>query len=49
MSAPLLHETILQKAEEGWELISATSGERLYGTLDNRQLFFKRLAVERLK
>lgn len=42
MSAPLLHEYIQLKADEGWELVSATSGEQLYGTSDKRQLFFKR-------
>jgi hypothetical protein len=42
MSAPLLHEYIQLKADEGWELVCATSGERLYGTSDKRQLFFKR-------
>ena len=46
MSAPLLHEDIQERAHEGWELVSATSGERLYGTSDKRQLFFKRLAAE---
>jgi len=44
MSAPLLHEYIQLKADEGWELVSATSGEPLYGASDKRQLFFKRQA-----
>ncbi len=46
MSAPLLYELIQERAREGWELISATSGEQLYGNSDKRQLFFKRLAAE---
>jgi hypothetical protein len=39
---PLLHEYLENKAAEGWELISASSGERLYGTSDRHQLFFRK-------
>jgi hypothetical protein len=43
ISAPLIHETILQRASDGWELVAATSGEQLYSASDKRQLFFRRL------
>lgn len=43
MSAPLIHECIQQRASEGWELVTATSGEQLYSASDKRQLFFKRM------
>ena len=42
MRAPLIHEYAEQKGEEGWELISASAGQRMYGLTDQRQLFFKR-------
>ncbi len=41
---PLLHETLAQLAQEGWELVTATSGEALYGAADKRQLYFRRAA-----
>jgi phosphoglycolate phosphatase-like HAD superfamily hydrolase len=41
-TAPLLHETLADLAQEGWELVTATSGEALYGAGDKRQLYFRR-------
>jgi hypothetical protein len=42
--APLLHEYLRQMAEQGWELVSACAGERLFGLNDKQQLFFKRMS-----
>jgi hypothetical protein len=42
MSAPLIHECVQQRAADGWELVTATSGEQLYALSDKRQLFFRR-------
>ena len=39
---PLMHEYIAQMGEEGWELVTACSGEKLYGLNDKYQLHFKR-------
>ncbi len=39
---PLMHEYLAQMGEEGWELTSACSGERLYGNMDKYQFYFKR-------
>ena len=41
-SSPILHEYLQQLAEQGWELVSAASGERLYGISDKHQLYFRR-------
>jgi hypothetical protein len=43
-SGPLLHESLAQLAQDGWELVTATSGEPLYGAADKRQLYFRRRA-----
>lgn len=42
MDGPLLHDYLTQMGEEGWELATASSGERMYGLSDRHQLFFKR-------
>jgi len=42
-SGPPIHEYLASMGEEGWELAAASAGERLYGSSDNHQLFFKRL------
>jgi hypothetical protein len=42
MDGPLIHEYASQLGGEGWELVTASSGERMYGRLDKHQLFFKR-------
>ena len=42
MDGPLLHEYASQMGNAGWELVTASSGERMYGRLDKHQLFFKR-------
>ena len=41
-SGPMLHELLQSMAEQGWELVSASSGERLYGVSDKHQLYFRR-------
>ena len=43
MNGPLIHQYIGQAGEDGWELVAASGGERLYGSSDNHQLYFKRL------
>jgi hypothetical protein len=45
MESPLIHEYINQVGEQGWEMIAASSGERMYGLSDHQQLFFKRKKV----
>jgi hypothetical protein len=40
---PLMHAYLASLGEEGWELASACSGEKLYGHNDKYQLYFKRL------
>lgn len=42
--APSLQEKLAQMGEEGWELVSACSGEAMFGRGDTYQLFFKRAA-----
>jgi hypothetical protein len=42
MSGPLIHDYLESMAEEGWELAAASAGERLYGSADSHQLYFKR-------
>jgi hypothetical protein len=42
--APSLQEKLAQMGEEGWELVSACSGEAMFGRADQYQLFFKRAA-----
>jgi len=39
---PTMHEYISALGQEGWELTTASAGEKLYGNLDKYQLFFKR-------
>jgi hypothetical protein len=39
---PVIHTFINRLSEEGWELVTSSSGERMYGTADMHQLFFKR-------
>ncbi len=40
-SGPVIHDYASQLGEEGWELVSASAGDRLYGTADRYQMFFK--------
>lgn len=40
--APLLHDYLTQMGSEGWELATASSGERMYGSSDKLQLYLKR-------
>lgn len=42
-SGPLIHDYIAQMGAEGWELAAASAGERMYGSADHHQLYFKRL------
>jgi len=42
--AATLGEILAQMGEEGWELVSACSGEAMFGRADKYQLFFKRAA-----
>jgi hypothetical protein len=42
MRGPSIHDYVNQRSEEGWELVAAASGQRLYGTNDLHQLYFRR-------
>lgn len=42
MDAPVIHDYVGQLGEDGWELVSASAGQRMYGLTDVRQLYFKR-------
>lgn len=42
MKAPVIHDYADQLGDEGWELISASAGQSLYGLTDKRQLYFRR-------
>ena len=39
---PLIEEALQQMGKEGWELAAASAGERLHGSADKHQLYFKR-------
>ncbi len=41
-NGPLIHEYLEAMGEDGWELAAAGSGERMYGSADLHQLYFKR-------
>jgi len=36
---PFIHDYLSQMADEGWELVAATSGERMYALSDKLQLY----------
>lgn len=38
----LIHEYLQSVGDEGWELASASAGERMYGSADTHQLYFRR-------
>lgn len=38
----LIHQCLQRMGKEGWELVSACAGERMYGSGDKYQLYFKR-------
>ena len=42
LDGPTVHEHIRQLAAQGWKLVAATSGERMYAAADSYQLYFKR-------
>ena len=42
--AASLGEILARMGEQGWELVSACSGEAMFGRADKYQLFFKRAA-----
>ena len=41
-TSPRLHEYLQQLADQGWELVSAASGERLFGSSDRHQLYLRK-------
>jgi hypothetical protein len=43
LRGPAIHEHIGQLAAQGWELVTAGSGERMYGAADSYQLYFRRV------
>lgn len=43
MNGPLIHDLLKAMGDESWELAAASAGERLYGTADTHQLYFRRL------
>ncbi len=43
MAGPSLTDLLNQMGTEGWELAAASAGERLYGSADRHQVYFKRL------
>ena len=43
-SGPLIHEYLAEMGEQGWELAAASAGERMFGSGDHHQLYFKRPA-----
>ena len=45
LDGPTVHEHIRQLAAQGWKLVAATSGERMYAAADSYQLYFKRPKV----
>jgi len=45
-NGPLIHEFLREMGAAGWELAAASAGERLYGTADSHQLFFKKLKTQ---
>lgn len=42
LDGPPVHEHIRQLAAQGWKLVAATSGERMYAAVDSYQLYFER-------
>lgn len=42
MDGPQLHIFLAAMGDQGWELVAAAAGERLYGAGDRHQLYFKR-------
>jgi hypothetical protein len=42
INGPALDIYLAQLGDQGWELVAASSGERMYGAGDRLQLFFKR-------
>jgi hypothetical protein len=47
MDGPVIHDYLDQLGQEGWELVGANAGKRLYGSSDQYQLFFKRPRQDR--
>jgi hypothetical protein len=41
-NGPLIHEYLEAMGDDGWELAAAGGGERMYGSGDLHQLYFKR-------
>jgi hypothetical protein len=42
ISGPLIHEYLETMGAEGWEVTAASAGERMYGSQDKRQIYFRR-------
>ena len=42
MNGPAIHDYVNLRSGEGWELVAVASGERMYGTSDLYQLFFRK-------
>ena len=42
MNLPLMYEYINDLGAEGWELVSASTGERMFGSADKHHAYFKR-------
>ena len=45
MQGPQLHAVLDQLGADGWELVSVTKTEPLYGTMDRVQAYFKRVKL----
>lgn len=43
MELPPIHQYVNDLSSEGWELVTSSAGERMYGSADRYQLFFKRV------
>jgi len=43
MELPLIHDYLNDLSSDGWELVSASAGERMYGSFDRHHLYFRRL------
>ena len=41
--SPRIHEFLMAAGNDGWELVSSTSGQKMFGLEDNYQLFLRRV------
>ena len=42
MELPLIHDYVNDLSSDGWELVSASAGECMYGSFDRHHLYFRR-------